>query len=127
MLPIPFKCDSPACRSDLTNFRRTFYVDSGESPCPNCNLAGYLSPCATIHLLVQDRYGPITSSSTPRKYGEIARFNFLCDVARKGYLLPFNHPLYPRHYTDMPSACTCTACLLEYGGHQINGEILILR
>lgn len=126
-LPFPMKCDSEACRSDLSNFRRTFYVDSLDAPCPNCGLKGFLSPCANIHLIVPDRYGPIASGIAPKRFGQPQRFNFLCSAARQGYLLPVNHPLYPRHYTAVPSACTCTECLLEYGGKQLNGEILILK
>lgn len=121
MTCIPVKCDSPPCRASFINFRKTFYVDSLEAPCPSCSLKGYLSRCEDIHLVVPDKHGHLESKVDGQRY------RFLCGRANRLFRLPINTPGFPHHYTSVPSACTCTECLLEYGSQQLNGELLLIR
>lgn len=118
---ISCKCDSPACRASFANYTKTFFVDSLQAPCPSCGLVGYLSPCEIIHLILEDRFGILQSVQDGRRY------RFACGEANRLFRFPVNTPNFPHHYTSIPSACTCTQCLLEYGGQMLGGEILLLR
>ncbi len=117
----PYHCESPACKSDLTTFTRTYYLDSPDDPCPLCGLSGHLVLCENIHLIVPDRYGPLKFAATN------GSFRFLCHGAQRDFrLYPMGHPRYPYFYSQLIRACTCEDCLLEYGAKFINAERLVL-
>lgn len=117
---IPVKCESPPCKSSLLNYRRTFYVESlADSLCPSCGLSGHLVKCEAIHLIKPDRFGCLES----RQDGQ--RYSFFCPDANRLFRAPLNTPDFPHAYTTVVSACTCPRCLLEYGAHELNGELLV--
>jgi len=117
---IPVKCESAPCKSSLATYRSTYYANSLADACPSCGLSGFLVPCAIIHHLVEDRYGPIQGQDGKR-------YNFGCESARRGYRSHWKDPRYPRHYTPIISAVSCTDCLLGLGARELNGELLVVR
>lgn len=116
---IPVKCESRECKLVLENYRRTYYVDSLEAPCPTCGLKGGLVPCELIHLVVESKYGLMESKLNGKRY------KFACNTANNMYRRPINTPGFPRYYTSEVIGCTCPECLLEYGAIETNGELLI--
>lgn len=114
---IPVKCESRVCKANLSNFSKTYYVDSLNAPCPSCGTCGGLVACDYIHLVVEDRFGHLESKLDGKRY------KFACGRANRMYLMPVNTPGFPRSYTNLPSACTCTDCLLAFGAEELNGEL----
>lgn len=114
---IPVKCESPACRSSLHNFTKTFYVESMDSECPSCGLTGSLRRCEQIHLLVPSLLGAIVGEDGQH-------YKFGCKSSREGYNRHYQHPTHPRFYSPVPRAVTCPDCLFEYGASLIEGELV---
>lgn len=112
-----FHCESPKCRTDLSTFSKTYYLDSPQAPCPKCGISGYLVMCDVIHFLVRDSHGGVTFG------GGKLRHRFLCSKANRDFkLFPPGHPKHPNLYTMTPRGVTCEDCLIEFGAKLINAE-----
>ena len=117
-----YHCESPKCRSILSTFTKTYYLDSPEAPCPKCGIVGHLTLCDVIHFLVRDPYGSVTFGN-----GKL-RHRFLCAKANRDFkLFPPGHPKHPNLYAVSAKAVTCEDCLIEFGAKLINAERIIRK
>lgn len=121
----PFRCLSSDCRNTGQS-AIILYLPSREETCPHCHRKGNLAPLDIIHLIQPSTFRGQVPGSEMAGTLDI-KYEFLCEKSHLGYQEPARSPNQPRHYTIIPEAATCLACLLEYGASVTNATIHLPR